>query len=189
MTINFKSIVAVAIAAALIAGCKAKVQPATPSNSPSVTDGSTFNDTNVTPGTVNWQTDIEAAKKLSAENGKPIFALFTGQSWCPPCMMLEKEVLNSTEFSDFITENTVPAKFVIPADWHRNNANVKLIAKYMGQQCYVPCIYLLDANGTIITQYELQQDSYVPKNFVAGLKTIIDKIQASKSVAQDTTAL
>jgi thiol:disulfide interchange protein len=189
MTVYSKTIVVFAIALALVVGCKKKVQPApgAPGGSPAVTDGSAFIDTNVTPVTVVWQTDLNAAKKLSAESGKPIFALFTGQSWCPPCKMLEKEVLNSSEFSNFITENTVPVKFVIPAGWPKNDSNVALLNEYKGNG--VPYILMLDANGVTITQYELTNNSFTPKNFVAGLKAVVDQIQASKSVAQDTPAL
>lgn len=45
-----------------------------------------------------WMEDINAAVEQAAANDKDLMILYTGSDWCPPCKLLEKEVLLQKEF-------------------------------------------------------------------------------------------
>ena len=45
-----------------------------------------------------WTEDINAAIEQAAVDDKDLMILYTGSDWCPPCKLLEKEVLSQKEF-------------------------------------------------------------------------------------------
>jgi thioredoxin-related protein len=45
-----------------------------------------------------WSEDINAAVEQAAVNDKDLMILYTGSDWCPPCKLLEKEVLSQKDF-------------------------------------------------------------------------------------------
>lgn len=47
---------------------------------------------------INWLNNYEQAVAQSKATSKPILILFTGTTWCPACIKLEKDVLNHPEF-------------------------------------------------------------------------------------------
>ncbi len=63
---------------------------------------------------ITWLTDFETAKKCVAKKGKSLFVLFTGSDWCGWCKKLEKEVLNSKEFSQKVGDQFVFVKLDYP---------------------------------------------------------------------------
>ena len=54
-----------------------------------------------------WQTKMAKAKEESQKTGLPILVLFTGTTWCPYCVKLEKEVFSQKEFKAFANQNLV----------------------------------------------------------------------------------
>ena len=54
-----------------------------------------------------WTEDFQYALRKSQESEKPIFMLFTGSDWCPPCMALEKEVFAQPEFAEYASQNFI----------------------------------------------------------------------------------
>lgn len=61
-----------------------------------------------------WLEDLEEAKTQARERKLPMYVLFTGSSWCPPCKMLEKTVLRTDEFQAYADENLVLVMFDFP---------------------------------------------------------------------------
>ena len=45
-----------------------------------------------------WTEDINAAIEQAAKEDKDLMILYTGSDWCPPCKLLEEEVLSQEEF-------------------------------------------------------------------------------------------
>lgn len=62
-----------------------------------------------------WLTKMDKAKEEAKETGLPILVLFTGTTWCPYCIKLEKEVFAEKEFKDFANENLVLMMLDFPA--------------------------------------------------------------------------
>jgi len=48
-----------------------------------------------------WSQDWSSVQAAAKESGKPILILFTGSDWCPYCVRLENNVLESQAFKDF----------------------------------------------------------------------------------------
>jgi len=99
-----------------------------------------------------WLTDFEAAKKVSAESGKPILINFSGSDWCGWCIKLDKEVFAKPEFTSYAKENLV----LVHADFPRMKkqpkaeaAQNKALAATYGVQGF-PTVLLVDATGKVI---------------------------------------
>ena len=62
-----------------------------------------------TPGKTpeGWLDNIQAAIDKSKKEKKPVFALFTGSDWCPPCQKLEKNILLQPAFKAFAKKHLV----------------------------------------------------------------------------------
>ena len=54
-----------------------------------------------------WQTDVDAAIALAKKEGKSVMLEFTGSDWCPPCIMMKKEVFSKEEFFKAASKNFV----------------------------------------------------------------------------------
>lgn len=63
-----------------------------------------------------WLTDIQAARRLAAEENKAVLIDFTGSDWCHWCIRLRKEVLDTPEFEAYAKERFVPVEIDIPND-------------------------------------------------------------------------
>lgn len=95
--------------------------------------------------------DIKA--KAASEN-KPIVLEFTGSDWCPPCMMMNKEVFSTDAFKKYADSDIVfvkldfPRKTELPADEKaRNDA----MAEQFSVEAF-PTIVVLDSTGKEIAR-------------------------------------
>lgn len=111
----------------------------------------------------NWTTNIEEAKATAAKENKNILLVFSGSDWCAPCIKLDKNVWQSTEFKTY-----ADGKFVLlRADFPKKkanvlpealkNANLALAEKY-NKEGFFPLVVVLDANGKVVARkgYENQ---------------------------------
>lgn len=69
--------------------------------------------TNV-PNKLNWQPNYNGAVSLARSTSKPILILFTGTTWCPACMKLERDVLTKTEFAKAVGDKFIFLKAEFP---------------------------------------------------------------------------
>lgn len=63
---------------------------------------------------INWTTRFSDAAAQANAQRKPIVILFTGTSWCPACIKLEREVLNQPEFARAVGNNFIFLKAEFP---------------------------------------------------------------------------
>ena len=61
-----------------------------------------------------WETNLEAATKISIKTKKPLFLFFTGSDWCGWCIRLQKEVFKTPEFAAWAKENVVLVELDFP---------------------------------------------------------------------------
>lgn len=54
-----------------------------------------------------WHDDPEKAFAESKELGLPVYVLFTGSDWCPPCKILETTIHDDSDFKDFADKNLI----------------------------------------------------------------------------------
>ncbi len=58
-----------------------------------------------------WLTDIEEAVTVAKEKDKLIMVEFTGSDWCPPCIIMKKEVFSKDEFVKKASEDFILVLF------------------------------------------------------------------------------
>lgn len=64
---------------------------------------------------INWLSNYSEASSLSRTTSKPIVILFTGTSWCPACIQLERNVLSRPEFAAAVSAHFVFLKAEFPS--------------------------------------------------------------------------
>ena len=97
-----------------------------------------------------WLEGFEEAKSLATEEKLPMYVLFTGSKWCPPCKKLEKTILKTDEFKDFANEKLVLVKFDFPKGGGIHGKRERTArAKEFGVESF-PTFFITDANGRIL---------------------------------------
>ena len=61
------------------------------------------------PDLVAWR-DYESGMTAAREEGKPVFLYFTGESWCPPCRTMQRNVLTDPDVADRLNGAFIPIK-------------------------------------------------------------------------------
>ncbi len=134
---------------------------------------------------------FEQAKKEAAAFKQPIFAFFTGSDWCPWCMKLRSEVIDTKAFEKFAADNLILFEADFPHDKKVSSGvkkqNAELKAKY-GVRGF-PTVVLVDAEGKELgtTGYEEGGGEAYVKSLKemlakAGVKTE-DKPEAAKALS------
>lgn len=99
-----------------------------------------------------WLTNIDKAKEEAKVSGKALLVKFTGSDWCPPCMMIDKEVFSKKEFTQAVAEKFVLCIIDSPeADKELNKQNKPLLKKY--RITGFPTVVLFSNEGTEFTRF------------------------------------
>ncbi|MDF2435091.1 MAG: hypothetical protein JWP44_4722 [Mucilaginibacter sp.] len=127
------------------------------------------------PG-VTWLGDFNAAKNEAVQKHKLILINFSGSDWCGPCIRLRKEILESSEFENFASDNLV----LVRADFPRQKKNqlskdqVKLnetLADKYNADGKFPYTLLVDVNGKILKQWDGFPNE-TPDQFITDIKSL-----------------
>ena len=123
-----------------------------------------------------WLTDLDAAKKQAEKENKAILVDFTGSDWCPPCIKLKKDVLDTAEFKKFAAENFVLVEIDFPRSKKQSpelkKANQALQEKYKIEG--FPTIMILDAKGKKIEEF-VGYGGEDAEKYIAKLQKVLDK--------------
>ena len=96
-----------------------------------------------------WLTDFKKAQEEAKATNKLLLLEFTGSDWCPPCRMLQRDVLSSREFQEYAIKNFILLEVDFPrakpqtAELARQN---QMLAERFGIDGF-PSIILLNADG------------------------------------------
>ena len=122
---------------------------------------------------VEWLTNFETAKTEAKAQNRALLILFTGSDWCPPCMMLDREVLKQPEFLAYAAKNLVLLEVDFPRvkmqSLEARAENLKLAGQY-GINGF-PTVVVLDSNGEPIGALGYQPGG--PKPFVAAIEKLL----------------
>jgi thioredoxin-related protein len=120
-----------------------------------------------------WLTDYKQALSQSKSSGKNMLLDFTGSDWCPWCIKMDKEVLDTKEFKDYADKNLVlmlvdfPQSKQLPQK--EQDQNDQLQKTYAAEG--FPTFILVDKDGKVIGQ----QVGYLeggPAAFIAKLESL-----------------
>jgi len=140
------------------------------------TPGSTISEDATDAAKAEWLTDFKTAQQRALAENKTLLIDFTGSDWCPPCMLLEKQVFSQSEFTDYATRNLIllkvdfPRRKSLPANQQAaNNA----LADRFAIQGY-PTILAMGADGKLKGQVSTSMFESSAK-FIADLERIVRK--------------
>ena len=102
-----------------------------------------------------WETNYKKAQDEAKTGSKLLFLEFTGSDWCPPCILMEKEVLSQPEFKDYAKKNLVlvevdfPRRTMQPEEVKKQNQ--ELAERYQIE--VFPTVLLVNSEGKVVWKY------------------------------------
>jgi thioredoxin-related protein len=125
----------------------------------------------------NWHQSFEDAQKDAQTNNKTLVLVFSGSDWCAPCIKLDKEVWQSSEFKAYAAEHYALYK----ADFPRRKGNKlsenlekqnKALAEKYNAKGYFPLVIVLNTQGEILGESGYQK--VTPKAYISILNSFND---------------
>ena len=124
---------------------------------------------------VHWLVDMDEGKREAAASGKPMLAIFTGSDWCPTCMRLDEEIINHSEFAEYVNDAFVCVKIDVLSDMMDGkipNPYEAVMEEY--QVTAYPSVLILDSAGKVVARKGGQDGGPVP--YVEMLKGVVERI-------------
>lgn len=109
---------------------------------------------------IDWKQDLSAGNELAETTSRDLFLLFTGRTWCGPCIALETNVLSQDRFRDAVQGSFVMVEFDFPADDSDRASEVLTRLQAMQKEygiSYFPTMVLADSTGrpyACLSQYD-----------------------------------
>ena len=123
-----------------------------------------------------WQTDINAAKKIALTENKTIVLVFQGSDWCAPCIKLDRDIWSTEIFKSYAKTHFV----MLQADFPRKKknalspelteANAKLAETYNSNGIF-PFVVVLDSKGNVLG--ETGYKKVTPKAYIKTLNSFV----------------
>jgi thiol:disulfide interchange protein len=120
-----------------------------------------------------WSTDLEAAVQKAKKENKSVLVEFTGSDWCPPCIMMRKNVFSKPEFVEKASENYVLVEIDVP----KGNEEVAKKNQPIAEKYEIegfPTVILLDAEGKEFSRFFATEHPKV-EDFLARLDKSLEK--------------
>lgn len=119
-------------------------------------------------------TSFEHAIADSQQSGKPIMLVFTGSDWCMYCKLLDREVIDTTEFSNWSRqivhlEIDFPQMTSLPESLAQRNND--LMEKYGVHVSSYPTVLFVGGDGEVIGK-----TGYIPggaQNWIGNAELIL----------------
>lgn len=61
-----------------------------------------------------WTTNLDSALASAKKNNKYVLVQFTGSDWCPPCIMMHKQVFSKSSFTRPVSNKFILVKLDMP---------------------------------------------------------------------------
>jgi thioredoxin-related protein len=118
-----------------------------------------------------WLTDFAAASALAQKENRPLLLNFTGSDWCPWCIKMDEEVLNTPAFQSYAAGHLVlvtvdfPRNTPLPAATAAQNNDLQ---QKFGVEGF-PTFVVLSSSGSKLAEYQGYQPGG-PSAFIAQIK-------------------
>ena len=125
---------------------------------------------------LSWLTDFETAKAKARAENKLLFINFTGSDWCPPCIMLHRQILSQPEFAQYAAKYLVLMEVDFPRQ-KEQSAEQRAANEKVADQFQIegfPTVIVLDSQGKKLGDLGYMPGG--PKPFLAAL----DKLRAAQ---------
>jgi thiol:disulfide interchange protein len=99
-----------------------------------------------------WSTDVEAALALAKKDKKSVLVEFTGSDWCPPCIMMRKNVFSKKEFVEKASKNYVLVEIDLPRADKALAARNQIVAEKYKIDGF-PTVLLMDSEGKEFSRF------------------------------------
>ncbi len=120
-----------------------------------------------------WSTDLDAAIEQAKKDKKSVLVEFTGSDWCPPCIMMRKNVFSKSEFVEGASKNFVLVEIDVPkGDKEVHEKNMPIAEKYEIEA--FPTVVLLDSEGKEFTRFIASEHPSV-EGFLSHLDSSLEK--------------
>lgn len=120
-----------------------------------------------------WSTDIDAALVQAKKQNKAVLVEFTGSDWCPPCIMMRKNVFSKKEFVEKASKDYLLVEVDVPRKDKALAARNQIVAEKYKIEGF-PTVILLDKNGKESSRFYASEYPEMDK-FLAHLKKSVPK--------------
>lgn len=114
-----------------------------------------------------WSTDVEAAVAKAKKENKAVLVEFTGSDWCPPCIMMRKNVFSKKEFVEKASKDYVLVEIDVPKNDKELAARNQIVAEKYKIEGF-PTVVLLNKNGKEFSRFYASEFPEM-KDFLAQL--------------------
>jgi len=128
--------------------------------------------------TLTWQGDFNTAVTEAAKENKLVLINFSGSDWCGPCIMLRKEILESSTFETYARDHLVLVRADFPRqkknqlDAAQVKRNEALADKYNPDGKF-PLTLLVDKNGKVLKTWDGNPNEPAER-FVAEIESVVN---------------
>ena len=120
-----------------------------------------------------WSTDLEKAFVRAKAETKAVLVDFTGSDWCPPCIVMRKNVFSKKDFVEAASKNYILVELDFPkADKALKGKNQPYAEKY-GIEGF-PTVILFDEVGEEFTRF-FASDFPKTEDFLSHLNKSLQK--------------
>ena len=121
--------------------------------------------------------NFEEAKEYAAENDQNILMVLAGSDWCKPCIQFKKDILQSTAFSDRLSDKLVVLYLDFPAK--RKNRLSKeqtmhneALAERFNKSGAFPKLVLVDTKEAVVSNLKFKGQAAL--DFVHEVQTVLE---------------
>jgi len=79
----------------------------------------------IQPKVIEWSTNYTVITELASIEKKPVLLFFHGSDWCPPCILMQREVFDNQEFIDFASDKILFLDVDFPSRNKLSDAQLK----------------------------------------------------------------
>lgn len=120
-----------------------------------------------------WTADFEAGLAQAKKENKAVLVEFTGSDWCPPCIMMRKNVFSKKEFVESASKNFVLVELDFPnKDKELKKKNQPYAEKYKIEG--YPTVILMDADGKEFNRFYASEFPKI-EDFLAHLQKQLNR--------------
>ncbi|TXN35012.1 thioredoxin family protein [Flagellimonas hymeniacidonis] len=124
-----------------------------------------------------WQESFDDAVKLANEEDKPIVLVFSGSDWCPPCIRLKRNILDSEDFKAYASSHYImynadfprKKKNLLPLD--KLNANKSLAEKY-NPKGHFPLVVVMNKQEMVLGKTGFDRKAS-PEKYISKLNSFV----------------